>query len=136
MNTPRGHRLLLRLTAAAWASPPDLKLQADPPIGLAGYRTFEWASAAPAADSTLSERARAAVARGFGALGLAGAPPGEIAVAVSLHAPQTESQLAIDIYDARSQRVIWRGLAAGRVNPDNDADIARMVSALLAHASL
>jgi len=47
----------------------------------------------------------------------------------------TEGQLAIAIYDARDQRLLWRGAAAGPVDPANDADIDRMVDALLAHAS-
>lgn len=161
---PRSHLMLLTLTAAACTSAPDLSLQADPPIPLASYSTYRWASAAPAADSVLSERARVAVARSFGARGLADSTHGDIAVAVSLHAQSspramdfvedivsnahgshagvhmlgaldTEGQLAIDIYDARTQRLIWRGLAAGRVDPASDADIGRMVSALLAHAS-
>ena len=144
MSMPRSSWVLLTLTAAACA-PPDLSLQADPPIPLASYSTYRWASAAPAADSVLSERARGAVARSFGARGLADSAQGDIAVAVSLHAQMergarrvsyAEGQLAIDIYDARTQRLIWRGLAAGRVDPDSDADIGRMVSTLLAHASL
>ena len=165
MSMPRSSWVLLTLTAAACAQQPDLSLQADPPIPLASYSTYRWASAAPAADSVLSERARVAVARSFGARGLADSAHGDIAVAVSLHAQSNprwadhaddtvtgapralhmasrravalnvEGQLAIDIYDARSQRLIWRGLAAGRVDPDSDTDIGRMVSTLLAHAS-
>lgn len=164
MNMSPSSWMLLSLTAAACAQQPDLNLQADPPIPLASYSTYRWASAAPAADSVLSERARVAVARSFSARGLADSAHGDIAVAVSLHAQSNprwadhaddtgtrapmlhmalpravalniETRLAIDIYDARSQRPIWRGLAAGRVDPDSDADIGRMVSALLAHAS-
>ena len=137
--------LLLALSTAARASTPDLRLQADPPVNLSSYSTYQWAAASPASDTLLAERARAAIARGFDARGLDGKARGDLAVAVSLDVRLgkraldfggvSEGQLAITIYEARSHRVVWRGMAAGPVDPASEADIDRIVNALLAHAS-
>jgi hypothetical protein len=47
----------------------------------------------------------------------------------------TEGQIAIDIYDTRSQALLWRGAAAAPIDPGNDQDIDWLVNALLRRAA-
>jgi hypothetical protein len=164
-------RWIALIALAGCATAPQTRIEADPPISLAGFSTYEWSAPPAAADISLSDRARVAVARELAAHGLAGGADADITVTVSLaarpakqvfdfgdaffipgHGPHpgihlpgaypryevrtyTQAQLAIAIHDARDERLLWRGIAAGPVDPGNAADIDRLVDALFMRAA-
>jgi hypothetical protein len=139
MNTFRRWLVLgltaLALTLAGCASKPDLSRIHDPDVDFRSYRTFAFIQGRADGTTSLIDRRLLAAARsqmerrGYAFDELA--PDVLVSIAAVLEerrglflgwdGVETEGyrqgRLAIDLFDARRQRVVWHGTAEGRVSP-------------------
>ena len=131
----------MRLTAAALllivlfaCSGQQVKTEQDWDADFARYRTYAWSQGAAARDPSLEDRVRAAVDfeltfKGLEKVELEGSPDLHISGYAS-----AEEMLVIDLVDATSGKLVWRGLAAQAVDSqDSEAKLRQAVRDIFRH---
>ena len=131
----------MRLTAAALllivpfaCSVQEVQTEQDWDADFARYRTYAWRQKAAARDPSTEDRVRAAVDVELGFKGLDKVEPaGSPDLHVSSYA-SAEETLVIDLVDATSGKLVWRGLAAQAVDSqDSEATLRKAVRDIFRH---
>jgi hypothetical protein len=126
--------VLLLAVLAACSGAPRVTTEQDWDTDFAQYQTYAWSRGAAPGDPSIDGRIRGAVDfelmfKGLTRVELAGSPDLHISSYAS-----AEEALVIDLVDARSARLVWRGLAAKAVGPQHsDAALRKAVREIFRH---